>query len=220
MDSLSQNTPGDNPPHKQCTGCQQQKASSEFGKNKRWEDGLNRYCLLCDRAMQKERSSRNPRRRSSFRRVDDITVEKRCGVCHEWKSISEFSTNGKKRHRWLCKECEAYRHREERAISPSRFKDTALRRIYGLTLAQYNAMLDAQGGVCKSCGKPETAIDKRDGKLLYLAVDHCHRTGVIRGLLCRGCNAALGQLQEDPERMRALAAYIERDVMDLCKPLP
>lgn len=72
---------------------------------------------------------------------------------------------------------------------------------YGITLAEYEATLEAQGGVCAICG----GVDNR-----RLNVDHCHKTGRVRGLLCTGCNgASLGKLGHDPERAEARAEYHE-----------
>ena len=79
---------------------------------------------------------------------------------------------------------------------------------YGLTPEQYAAMLLEQNGVCAVCRQPETGI--RRGELKSLDVDHDHKTGAVRKLLCSGCNSALGILREDPLRIRALADYIER----------
>ncbi len=73
---------------------------------------------------------------------------------------------------------------------------------YGLTTEQHDLMLSQQKGNCAACGSPP-------GKRA-LAIDHCHETGLVRGLLCIGCNTALGSLKEDPLRMRALEAYINR----------
>ena len=67
-----------------------------------------------------------------------------------------------------------------------------LKRKYGITVDQYNAMLKAQGGVCAICGKTKEQNGAR------LAVDHCHDTGIVRGILCIRCNVTLGVLGEDP----------------------
>ena len=74
-----------------------------------------------------------------------------------------------------------------------------LQRCYGLTRADYEALLAAQGGVCPLCGK-------RSEKTL--CVDHCHGTGTIRGLLCRQCNFALGCFTDSQAAMMAAIAYL------------
>ena len=87
-------------------------------------------------------------------------------------------------------------------------RNAQLKTVYGITLDQYNQMLGEQNGLCAVCNLPETAI--RLGKAQRLAVDHNHTTGQVRALLCTKCNAALGYLDENADRMRALAAYIMR----------
>jgi hypothetical protein len=73
-----------------------------------------------------------------------------------------------------------------------------LKRKYAVTVEWYDAAMEAQDGRCRVCkSKPD-----------HLVVDHCHRTGAVRGLLCHGCNVALGFLEEDPDRAIALAEYI------------
>jgi hypothetical protein len=65
---------------------------------------------------------------------------------------------------------------------------------YGITLENYEAMLEAQDGGCYICGNPPNA--KR------LHVDHCHETGAVRGLLCAGCNRTLGWLEAYGDKIR------------------
>lgn len=79
-----------------------------------------------------------------------------------------------------------------------------LKRFYGITLDEYNALLGTQGGLCAGCGS-EGSQGKRKG----LFVDHDHETGGIRGLLCNNCNAALGLLGDSLETLRRLTAYVE-----------
>lgn len=81
------------------------------------------------------------------------------------------------------------------------------RKNYGLAPGQFQVMLDAQNGVCASCGYPETATFR--GRPRALHVDHDHTTGQVRGLLCTGCNTALGLLREDPARILGLIRYLE-----------
>lgn len=72
---------------------------------------------------------------------------------------------------------------------------------YGLTLDDYNVLLDAQDGQCAICpAKPSNRV---------LAVDHCHETGRVRALLCGACNLGLGNFRDNPERLRRAAEYLE-----------
>src|SRR5690606_5587543 len=80
-------------------------------------------------------------------------------------------------------------------------KRASLLREYGITLDDYFAMLERQGGVCAICHQE---CQTRNS----LAVDHCHETGRVRGLLCNRCNRALGLLRDDPEVIRRAASYL------------
>ncbi len=82
------------------------------------------------------------------------------------------------------------------------WRDNQLRRQFGITLETYLEMLNSQGGCCAICSRPP------NGK--SLAVDHCHKTGLIRGLLCNGCNVGIGHLQDDPEVLARALAYLKR----------
>ena len=66
------------------------------------------------------------------------------------------------------------------------------------------------GGNCSLCGKEEVALSRHStGELRALQQDHCHKTGVQRGLLCLGCNRGLGAFLDDPALMRRAAEYVE-----------
>ena len=78
----------------------------------------------------------------------------------------------------------------------------------GMTISVFEAMLAEQGGVCAICKQPETTT--RNGKVRELCVDHCHATDEVRGLLCVGCNTAVGYAQDDPSILRAAADYLDR----------
>lgn len=75
---------------------------------------------------------------------------------------------------------------------------------------KYAAMLAAQNGRCALCGLPErTKANNGSGEIRRLAVDHDHRTGRVRALLCAHCNSAIGHLRDDPNLARAVAAYLD-----------
>jgi hypothetical protein len=83
-----------------------------------------------------------------------------------------------------------------------------LRRLYGLTVEQYEAMLAAQDGRCVICGDPPDPNGIKAASRLH--VDHDHTTGRNRDLLCCRCNQGIGYFKDDPGLFRAAAAYIER----------
>jgi hypothetical protein len=81
-------------------------------------------------------------------------------------------------------------------------RDRALRRTYGISLADYRELERQQGGTCAICnGRPEVGI---------LVVDHCHTSGIVRGLLCSTCNLAIGYLKDNPDHMLSAAMYVLR----------
>jgi hypothetical protein len=79
-------------------------------------------------------------------------------------------------------------------------RSNSVLRKFNLSRERYAEMLVEQDGRCAICGGKQ----KRD-----LAIDHCHRTGMVRGLLCGKCNTAIGSLNDNPELMRKAAAYVE-----------
>lgn len=134
-------------------------------------------------------------------------VSRRCWKCKETKPTSEFYKKG-----YMCKSCaRAYgdAYREKRRNDPETRKrelagntDRQLQRHYGITLEEYNAMLEKQNGVCAVCGKPP------NGRRLH--VDHDHKTGAVRGLLCSGCNTALGDVNDSMDILQRLIKYLTR----------
>lgn len=81
-------------------------------------------------------------------------------------------------------------------------REDAMRRAYGMTQADYDDRLKAQGGVCAICGGGPNGPGGR------LHIDHCHNSSKVRGLLCGKCNTAVGLLDDDPARAEALARYL------------
>ena len=78
-------------------------------------------------------------------------------------------------------------------------------KVYGITPIEYAELLLKQDGVCAICKQPSRQTRGRS-----LAVDHDHRTGKVRGLLCNPCNLTLGKMQDDPSLLRNAAEYLER----------
>lgn len=108
-----------------------------------------------------------------------------------------------------CSECQraflAKAQRKHRAkVGPDVAKCRELQRAYGITHEQYKLQLERQGGVCAICKEPERIAGRA------LAVDHCHATGAVRGLLCAMCNTGIGKLRDDPALVRSALSYLEK----------
>lgn len=90
-----------------------------------------------------------------------------------------------------------------------RTKDLYLRRNYHITLEDYNAVLKYQKGRCGICKKLPTEFKT----VRAFATDHCHKTGLVRGLLCTECNRLLGKFKDDNDRLRAAAQFVSNPPM-------
>jgi hypothetical protein len=102
-----------------------------------------------------------------------------------------------------------YRHNH-----PDKLAEYKLKVRFGLTVEHYNKMMVLQNYCCAICGKEETARHNRSNKIQKLAVDHCHKNGKIRGLLCQDCNRGVGLFQDDPTRLRNAIQYLAKHSMN------
>jgi hypothetical protein len=148
---------------------------------------------------------------------------KRCPKCGEEKAAECFSRDTTRRDglQRQCKPClrvnaaawrganrergakyQAAYHAANRGRRNEEKVSQRLRRLFGITLADKAALLASQGGVCAIC---KTAKWSKHGP----HVDHCHKTGKVRGILCHNCNVALGMMGDNQRRLRAAIRYLE-----------
>ena len=125
-----------------------------------------------------------------------------CASCQQSKPVDQF----KQRHTYTHDSRKIWRRVKLSKPQCSACAKTLERRrnlkyVYNLTEAAYEQMLKKQGGVCAACKQPPLP-----GKVL--AVDHCHKTGKVRGLLHQQCNTALGMVKEDPAILDGLISYL------------
>ena len=83
-------------------------------------------------------------------------------------------------------------------------RDYLLKKKYGITSEEYDRMLTEQNYSCYICHKHEDKLDRS------LAVDHCHETGKVRGLLCGNCNRFLGQINDNIDTASRLLEYLKK----------
>lgn len=130
------------------------------------------------------------------------TATKQCSICRQVLDLETHfllgrDRRGDGRHPY-CHECRHKRHREYwKATKKQRNRQKKANRL-GLTVAELDAAVAGLGTACMICGEHAAAVD------------HCHTTNVIRGVLCSGCNLGLGHFKDSPVRLRAAAEYLLR----------
>ena len=133
---------------------------------------------------------------------------KSCTKCKEAHPVSNFHKckQAKDGFDYYCKPCkrlEASKHR--------------LWSLYGLRLSDFRRMWDQCGGRCEICNAEMTNTlldDKPRDRSTQAHIDHCHETGVVRGLLCSSCNIGLGNFKDDVSRLQSAANYLEKPTTD------
>lgn len=134
---------------------------------------------------------------------------KRCRKCGEIKPWSHFHRHRKNQtdgRRGRCKPCVAADERALHAERPELRRNRRLKHRYGITSADYQVLLERQGGTCATC-------QRREGDVQWgvLCVDHDHATGKVRGLLCNSCNTAAGYIEAAGTDLQALAKYLTKE---------
>lgn len=143
-------------------------------------------------------------------------MTKRCSKCRIEKSTDKFFVNKRsvdgKQHR--CKECcktytqtatKNWRESNKDSASKSNIK-AKVKLKYGLSTDEIYCMLEAQNGVCAIC-KRFISFDAKD-KRNKPHIDHCHETGVVRGLLCLTCNTGIGMFGDSSDLLEAAKTYL------------
>jgi hypothetical protein len=159
---------------KSCAICRESKPFSDFYRAAGMKDGHRSECKACNLAARRAKYAENPRpyidRVLKWQRANREQYLQRL---REYNGTPAKKTSNRKSH---------------------------LKRSYGLTLEAFAALLEAQGGGCAICGRPDAAN-----------VDHDHVTGRVRGILCFNCNIAIGHVGDDEDRLAAAMAYLARD---------
>lgn len=146
-------------------------------------------------------------------------MQKRCGKCKETKPLDSFynlktSSDGKG---YRCKPCDKEAKRKWLKDKPEHYRNyqrrNNLKTKYGITMEDYYDILEKQGGVCGICGAESNCYDTTHHIVDNFAVDHCHTTGKVRGLLCNQCNRGLGMLGDTSEALEKAYKYL-KNVID------
>lgn len=149
-------------------------------------------------------------------------ITKTCNTCSKTKSLDEFyKGTGKLGVKASCKRCH-----NDAIIAKQRTPEGKIMQVvkrlkhrYGITLDQYDWLLEQQDGKCYLCGEDERVPHHKSGELMRLAVDHDHRCcpgdkkacgKCVRGLLCYNCNRFMGRVDRSPLLAERFKDYIDR----------
>ncbi len=168
-----------------CYACGEEKEESMFHLNKTTKTGRQSRCKSCDKKWHAERYVREKEKiRSQSKKWREENKERCANKSLDWK-----------------------KNNPDKVKKYQRIAN--LRKSFGIEVHQYEEMLSKQGGVCAICGLKETFIHKKTNQAASLAVDHCHTTGVVRGLLCKSCNTALGHFKDNTDNLVSAIKYLE-----------
>lgn len=137
-------------------------------------------------------------------------IEKNIELFHHAKIKRKNDSVIKVRPR--CKSCEHELRMKNRRANPiataAACRKSKLKRLFGITPEKYDEINEIQNNVCAICSR-----ESPDGRRLH--IDHCHKTNVIRGLLCHDCNRGIGMFRDDPKLLQKAAEYVENPVVNL-----
>lgn len=169
---------------------------------------------------------------------DKDKVRKRCLVCMRnnnangdmSRKISSFCIeHGIKKtaeNNFQCQKCKNAWNRMDRARNPEKYRSwvkkskdkdrNAVRereviRVHRITHEIYYGMVEKQKNLCAICKNPEKRMGRNGKDITRLCIDHCHKTGKIRGLLCHACNTAIGKFKDRIDFLEAAIQYLKGD---------
>ena len=140
---------------------------------------------------------------------------KTCTVCQQEQDYSNYSKlkTSKDGYGYRCKPCDKNARLSYRANNKERFAEVSRRRMlkyrYGITLEEYYTMLEKQDHCCAICSTTNSGASGSDRQDWSWAVDHCHDSGKVRGLLCSSCNRGLGMLGDNAESLERAIRYLQ-----------
>jgi len=165
------------------------------------------YIKSCG-CLRKEQSAENAKTRKR-RPVTDWSQrqEKYCPCCENTLPVEDFGKNRSSYDGFTgyCKKCHRNKGYENRKKNWGSSRHYHLTRRYGISAEEADALLENQGNICAICQQPANPQLKKPWH-----IDHDHKTGKVRGILCHSCNTALGNFNDDPEILDRALDYVKK----------
>lgn len=168
--------------NKVCTKCKRELHAKNFATDATRKDGKHPHCSTCRRV---------------YGRVWQKLVR---NIPTVREKLKEQSKKSYRKHN-------EKRKAEMRARTPDYKKESFIKSVYGITLKDYDDMFKKQGGVCFICGQKETRKNKYTG-VCRLHIDHDHKTGKVRGLLCHSCNFGISAFMDSAQLLERAIEYL------------
>lgn len=166
-------------------------------KNKKSLSGYNLRCHLCK--IEKDRNWKFSHREQHIE--SSIRWKKKNRERINAQTREDRKNNPEKYRKWT----KEYRER----VGDWRITQDIIN-YFDITLEQYNKLFEDHNNLCGICKKPETKRSRTPGKICRLAVDHCHKTNSIRGLLCHSCNTGIGKFNDDIQLLQNAIEYLKK----------
>lgn len=165
---------------KRCARCSAEKPLLDFRNNKNKPDSIRPYCRDCRKAICREWYLRN---------IDSERERAR-------NRMRVYGPKERERNKqWAAANPEQARYHSRKKL---------LRKKYDMTIEEHDALFAEQGFVCGACGSSEPNSKKG------WSTDHCHATGVVRGIVCHHCNIGIGHAKDSIQTLHKWVAYLER----------
>lgn len=200
---------------KTCSSCKRILAVSNFYKQRKHKDGLMYECKACHYEAKKRRYLNGKAEREKM----EFEGDRVCSKCDRTLSVSHFykSIENKEGLKTHCKTCQKayviawqkknkdsfgsyqrkWKHQnKEKCDAAAKYSKVRIK--YGLSKEEYDKLMEQTH--CTICNADLT--ERKSG------LDHCHRTGRIRGVLCKQCNTGLGMFHDNPETLKKAAEYL------------
>jgi hypothetical protein len=186
-------------------------------------------CKICDKAQGIKWRKKNPEKLKEYNRknrsqsIDPSIKELHCGKCKLTKPVDQFNPYMLRIKYPYCRECRILATANHHAKAESKKKhrdwynrkykdiseDKRMKKQYGISLEDYKKMSELQKGLCLICKKPELTFLNQTAR--KLSIDHCHKTGKVRGLLCQKCNMAIGIFSESEDILNSAIKYLSNN---------
>jgi len=172
--------------NKKCTKCKKTTPLSDFNKDKNKKSGITSWCKKC--LKENRNTPRYKELEEKYRKSPDFK-KKKSAYMKKYDQKEETKSR-KAKYRKIY---------EQRPAVKKRKSEYRLKCLYNITPKKYREMILLQENKCGICNIKLTKV---------INIDHCHKTGIVRGILCRNCNLGLGFFNDNVDSLRRAINYL------------